>query len=1118
MTDKVYKYDVFLSYSAADTQTVLEIANALRDSGLQIWLGEWIPHPAEDIAYQIKNALSNSRVLILFFSKGILEIQWRQMEKQTFKFRDPINPERRFIPVRLNDAVLPETLCQLEHLEWKAEQASEVLARLIAVCAPPEPKPTARGSAVTRISSRKRYRLNPPSPIRALNFQLFNRSAVYGTLEGTIHLMEIDDATRPKLTLSGHEGRIRSLELHLSKPLLLSSSVDCTVRLWDLESGQCLLVLSNDLGTVTSATFADDAIVTCSEDRFIQVWEDLGRDVPKDLRGHTGSVYSIKAIGNILVSAGADGTVRVWNLRSGQCSRVLEGHTGAVRCLSPNKNGTMLLSGSDDCTIRQWDLRSGLCLTTFDAHTDSVKDITWHADELAFVSGGGDRHLRLWDIQSGKLLRILDGNDSDLFGFAFTDDVLFAGDTNTVFEWNVHTALLPRSASSLPENPAKAADQIQYTNAKVLLVGDSGAGKTGLSMRLAHEQWEPSAASTVGAWATQWSLPARTGEQGDREIWLWDFGGQADQRLIHQLYMDDTALAILVFDAQKTNIFESLTQWDRDLSRSTDKRVAKILVAGRIDASPVRVSRQDIQQYVHEHGFVRYIETSALTNKGCSELQDAILDCIDWANIPWRSSPVLFKRLKEEIVRLKDEGRILMRFNELRDALRLRLHPSEINFADAELKAVLSLLSGPGVVLELEFGAWVLFQPELINAYSQAVIATMRDDPSELGCVSEQRVLAGDLVYGGFKRLAPEEERFVLLEMHRKLLQRGLCARELTDKDVLLVFPSYYKRNRPELIGHPAVLVSYRFNGVVDEIYSTLVVRLNHTHEFTRAQLWQDAAEFVTKGGAKIGVKLSRQVAGAAASIEVYCDPITLLGEKIIFVKYVHDHLLQRATSVTRRRHYVCQECSNPIADIEAAERRRASGKDDIGCSMCDARVQLVDHLEELYTSTEYQRRVRRLEGLANEELDNESKERVLVGDVISKVALSRQLARERTVSDHGIDMEIEFKNDDGTASGQLLFLQLKSGDSYLRTQIDGKEIFSIKNARHAEYWAAQIAPVMLVLRNSVGEIRWMEIRDYLRNKLKDSKPVKQIEFRGERLDTESILKWREVLLAKKNR
>lgn len=55
---------------------------------------------------------------------------------------------------------------------------------------------------------------------------------------------------------------------------------------------------------------------------------------------------------------------------------------------------------------------------------------------------------------------------------------------------------------------------------------------------------------------------------------------------------------------------------------------------------------------------------------------------------------MLFKRLKEEIVRLKDEGRVLMRFNELRETLQLRLSGEFKRFGDEELRAVLTLLAG----------------------------------------------------------------------------------------------------------------------------------------------------------------------------------------------------------------------------------------------------------------------------------------------------------------------------------------------------------------------------------------------------------------------------------------
>ncbi|MGZ8248876.1 MAG: DUF4365 domain-containing protein, partial [Methylomagnum sp.] len=167
--------------------------------------------------------------------------------------------------------------------------------------------------------------------------------------------------------------------------------------------------------------------------------------------------------------------------------------------------------------------------------------------------------------------------------------------------------------------------------------------------------------------------------------------------------------------------------------------------------------------------------------------------------------------------------------------------------------------------------------------------------------------------------------------------------------------------------------------------------------------------------------------------------------------------------------------------------------------------------LEACFTSPEMHICERKLQEKSWCELDNESKERALVGDVISTVALAGQICREKTVSDHGIDMEIEFKNNAYEATGQMLFLQLKSGDSYLRKRKgDGAEIFTIKDERHARYWMTQQFPVLLVIRNSDGEIRWMEIRDWLKRESQDGKkPVKQIIFEGERFDVTSVRRWR---------
>lgn len=89
--------------------------------------------------------------------------------------------------------------------------------------------------------------------------------------------------------------------------------------------------------------------------------------------------------------------------------------------------------------------------------------------------------------------------------------------------------------------------------------------------------------------------------------------------------------------------------------------------------------------------------------------------------------------------------------------------------------------------------------------------------------------------------------------------------------------------------------------------------------------------------------------------------------------------------------------------------------------------------------------------------------------------------------------------------------MQLKSGDSYLtKRQRDGAEVFTIKNARWADYWRQQAYPVLLAIRTSDGEIRWMDVSEYLK---RAQQPVKQVVFSGERFDVMSVRRWRDAAL-----
>lgn len=96
--------------------------------------------------------------------------------------------------------------------------------------------------------------------------------------------------------------------------------------------------------------------------------------------------------------------------------------------------------------------------------------------------------------------------------------------------------------------------------------------------------------------------------------------------------------------------------------------------------------------------------------------------------------------------------------------------------------------------------------------------------------------------------------------------------------------------------------------------------------------------------------------------------------------------------------------------------------------------------------------------------------------------SLAGHFFREVLKYNEGIDGEIEFKDQAGRGSAPRVYLQLKSADSYLRKHKgDRKEIctITIKN-RHAEYWQSHAYPVLLVIRDSGGRIRWMNVTEYL--------------------------------------
>jgi hypothetical protein len=176
--------------------------------------------------------------------------------------------------------------------------------------------------------------------------------------------------------------------------------------------------------------------------------------------------------------------------------------------------------------------------------------------------------------------------------------------------------------------------------------------------------------------------------------------------------------------------------------------------------------------------------------------------------------------------------------------------------------------------------------------------------------------------------------------------------------------------------------------------------------------------------------------------------------------------------------------------------------------------ILLRDVIEEKFESPAVKEQVCEMQSEGQAVIDNESRELLAVHHTGFIVAEAGQIYRGYTNSDHGIDGEIEFKDDQGHASGKRLYVQLKSGDSYLKQRRrDGAEVFQIKNPRWSDYWQQQAYAVMLVIRTSDGEIRWMDVSAYLKSEGAGGKAVRQIVFEGERFDAVGVQSWRKKVL-----
>lgn len=144
-------------------------------------------------------------------------------------------------------------------------------------------------------------------------------------------------------------------------------------------------------------------------DGTVRVWDLDTGDCRHILEGHTSRVNSVAMTANGLfaLSNSQDGTIRVWELATGQCLHVLKGratgvarlggvaYRSAVPSIAVTTDERFALT-IDDRIVRVWDLVTGDCLRTLEGHTHWVETVAVTADERFALTGGYDGAVRVW--------------------------------------------------------------------------------------------------------------------------------------------------------------------------------------------------------------------------------------------------------------------------------------------------------------------------------------------------------------------------------------------------------------------------------------------------------------------------------------------------------------------------------------------------------------------------------------------------------------------------------------------------------------------------------------------------------------------------------------------------
>ena len=691
-------------------------------------------------------------------------------------------------------------------------------------------------------------------------------------------------------------------------------------------------------------------IATGSINGIVRLWNAEDGNILKEFADHRGDVYEFawSSDEKYLASGGGSGrskdsdhSIRIWDIENQKYKCRLDGHTGFIAELAWSTNNNLLASASKDKTIRIWDPIRDKLLTIVESHTDEVRGLSFSPDEKILVSHSWDNTLRFW--HSTTLALLTEVNLPNIMNQSY-NRVAFEPKCNRlaivrgeiIHVWKIDIETIIQNT---PKN------SVNYISARIALVGDPGVGKTKLGMKISQEQQKKHFGPQSQKFWTIPSLNLKRDDGTECEAILWDIADLHVQRQVNPIFLENIDAALIVIDPiHKKDPLEGVSFW-LDKLKINGQNPPTILVGGRVDMGDHSKTQKEIDEFCQKNNISGgYVKTSERTGQGIDTLINKLKNQIKWNEMTEIVTTISLKCIKDFILEIKEsdvQKNILLSFEELKK--RLEKSNCDFSFSESEIKTVVENLTTQGYITSVRHSSgkqYILLQPFILFRLATSICDLADKNFRGLGSIVEKDLMNGKFVFDELKNLSHNDKLVLIDAAILRLINHKICFRESHRKENLIIFPELIKKkissspNDHNFVDDYTYIVKDKY----ETLYSSMVVQIGYSPEFTHINQWQNQAQYIMDLNYICGFRFI-SISEEEAEFVLYFDKNVPEEHRNKF-RYLFFQILKlMALNITEYEPVIC-ECGNHLDRITIS-KLKLEGKNSAYCVICGHRINL---------------------------------------------------------------------------------------------------------------------------------------------------------------------------------